>query len=302
MSANSKHHHIKTIRLKAFDPNPDENAQNDKIAYLTVIRGGHSDFGRTCQIHDEVFLGRDPECQLNLTDPRISWRHAKVSKQEDGFWLEDCKSTNGTRLKDHSLEEAVELHNGIKIFLGATVIRFGLADEMELGFWQEVAQLVGTDPLTGLESKQCFDDALDQALAAALDSASSLTVLMMDMDHIKTINDTHGHLFGAYCIRTAGKIIGQTLSATGRACRFGGDEFIAFIPGANQDEGIQQAEQIRKSIEAAQMEKEGIHLKPTISIGIAVFPRAGQEVLDLIAQADQALYRAKAKGKNAVSI
>jgi two-component system cell cycle response regulator len=125
-------------------------------------------------------------------------------------------------------------------------------------------------------------------------------VLMMDLDGIKGINDTHGHLFGAYSIEQAGRLIGRVLEKRGRACRFGGDEFTAFLSDADREAGALVAEEIRRGFEEAGLEKDGVMLKPTISIGVAAFPADGNNLATLVAAADEALYRAKADGKNLV--
>ena len=127
-----------------------------------------------------------------------------------------------------------------------------------------------------------------------------LSLLMMDMDGLKKINDTHGHLFGAYAIGETGKLIARVIGGTGQACRFGGDEFSAFLPAHDIEAATAVAEQIRLAIETAGLEKDGIALKPTISIGVAAYPETGEKPLELVASADGALYRAKALGKNCV--
>ena len=224
-----------------------------------------------------------------------------IAYEEGTYTIDDSGSTNGTRIGGKKIRGKIELRDGEKIFMGKTVVRFSLADELDAGFQQEVAQLVGTDPLTGLESKRCFDDALDQTMASAQTTHANVAVLMMDMDSIKQINDNHGHLFGAFCIQQAGQIIGKVIGASGHVCRFGGDEFTAFLLGADKTLGMEVAEEIRSKIEQAKLIMDGIELKPTISIGVAVYPDDAKEVLDLVARADSALYRAKAKGKNVVS-
>lgn len=181
------------------------------------------------------------------------------------------------------------------------MVRFSLADEWDLDFQREVAQLVSTDPLTGLGSKRSFDEALDQALACSRELGEPLALLMMDLDRIKPINDRYGHLFGAHCIREAGRIIGRVVGDAGQACRFGGDEFTAFLPGRDRTAALELAERIRVAVETAGMAKDGVPLSPTISIGAAAFPVDADGVLDLTAAADRALYRAKARGKNRVS-
>jgi len=279
-----------------------EGDKADCQAFLTVIRGGGADLGTTVEVGSRVRIGRDPKCELCLNDAGVSWRHAEIKFRDDGVYvIKDSGSTNGTRLDGRQLQEPAVLDDGKKIFLGETVVRFQLADEMEAEFQKEVAQIVATDSLTGLESKRRFDDAMDAALALARGNGMVLTVMMMDMDGIKQINDTHGHLYGAFCIAEAGKIIGKVLGSAGHACRWGGDEFSVFVPGMSRDEAFIVAEAVRDSIDGAHLTKNGIRLHPTISIGIACFPEDAEKVVDLIAAADMALYRAKALGKNRVS-
>lgn len=289
----------RTVLLK---PSPRRAAAEKAHALLTVIRGVGPDLGRLVVVEGSVVLGRDPLCELPLKDRGISRHHARVTREGDGgYRLEDLGSTNGTRVDGQPASAPWPLRDGQKIFLGDTVVRFSLADQWDLDFHREVAQLVSTDPLTGLGSKRSFDDALDQALACGRELGEPLALLMMDLDRIKPINDRHGHLFGAHCIREAGRLIGETIGDSGQACRFGGDEFMAFLPGQGRAAGLEAAERIRAAVESARMEKDGVPLSPTISIGVAAFPADAERVLDLTAAADRALYRAKAQGKNRVA-
>ncbi|MBN2493976.1 MAG: GGDEF domain-containing protein [Deltaproteobacteria bacterium] len=292
--------HTCTVELKVSELDLD---RPERKAFLTVIRGRGADLGRSIEIARPVIIGRDPACDMPLNDPGVSWHHARITPGgTELYHVSDMGSTNGTRVNGHCFEGAWQLRPGEKIFVCETVVRFSLADAMELGFQREVAQLVSTDPLTGLEAKRVFDDALDQALATAGRSGRPLSVLMMDMDGIKAINDTHGHLFGAHCIQTAGRLIGEIVSAErGHACRFGGDEFTAFLPGTGKARASEIAGRIREAVDSAGMRREGVDLHPTISIGLATFPEDAETVLDMVAAADEALYRAKAKGKNRVS-
>jgi diguanylate cyclase (GGDEF)-like protein len=288
-----------TLRVDDGD-DPLQESQT-KRAFLTVIRG-RADLGVNAFIEGRAVVGRDPECEFPLLDHRVSRRHATImSVSDDRYLIQDLGSTNGTRVGGTFLAGPQLLQDGEKILVGETVIRFSLADEIDIGFQSEIAMLVGTDPLTGLPSKRRFDEALEFALQAANQTSGSLAVLMMDMDGVKRINDTYGHLFGAHVIGETGRLIARVLGSQGHACRFGGDEFTAFLPGHDLASAIAIAEQIRLAFETAAMEKDGIALAPTISVGVACCPHSGRELLDLISRSDEALYRAKAQGKNCVS-
>ncbi len=270
---------------------------------LTVIRGGGHDLGKNLVIEQEIVLGRGRGCDLVIGDFGASRRHCRIARRAEGSYiLEDLGSTNGTSLNGARVKGPWVLSDGEKIFVGQTVIRFSLADEMDLKFTGEVKQLLGTDPLTGLESKRQFDDALDYTVTEARRVKDHISLLMMDLDGIKKINDTHGHLFGAFTIQQAGHIIARVVGGDGRCCRFGGDEFTVFLPKHDKEKASALAERIRTEVESAGLVKDSIPLEPTISIGVATLPEDGIDVLQLIASADKALYQAKAEGKNKVCL
>ncbi|MFK8114756.1 MAG: diguanylate cyclase [Rubripirellula sp.] len=274
--------------------------RSSKRAFLNVIRS-RADIGEHAFVAGRTVIGRNAACTFPLHDLKVSSRHATITPGSDGqFILEDLNSTNGTRVNGNWVDGRRVLQDGEKIFVGETVIRFSLADEIDIDFHSEVATLVGTDPLTDLPSKRKFDESLEFALQSAVLEATPLAVLMMDMDGVKQINDTHGHIYGAHVIGETGRLISEVLGSSGEACRFGGDEFSAFVPGSNREPAVAIAEQIRRSVETAGFEKDGIELKPTISLGVACYPDLPADLLTLVTAADEALYRAKAAGKNCV--
>ncbi len=287
--------------LRMDDPVAPTPPQSTTKAFLNVIRS-RADLGVHAFIDGPTILGRDPACTIPLHDFGVSRHHAIITPAADGSYvLKDMGSTNGTRINGAPVPDTHVLRDGDKIVAGDTVLRFALADEMDVDFHSEVAALVSTDPLTGLPSKRRFDESLEFSLQAARHQGSPLALLMMDMDGVKQINDTHGHLFGAHVIGETGRLIARTLGSSGEACRFGGDEFSAFLPGHDLVAACELGEQIRQTLESAGLQKDGIPLQPTISIGVACFPDAGDDLLQLVANADKALYRAKEQGKNRVA-
>jgi diguanylate cyclase (GGDEF)-like protein len=273
------------------------------VGFLTVIRGSDHDLGRYLVIDRPVTIGRGEGADLRLRDHGVSRVHARIEPDaQGGCTLADLGSTNGTFVGSRHVAEHVALRDGDKIFLGESVLRFAIADDLDLGYQTEVAQILGTDPLTGLESKRRFDDALAFALESVARGDRALVVFMMDMDGVKGINDTHGHAFGAHVIGETGRLIAGRLGASGHACRFGGDEFCAFVPGLDMAAALDVAESIRRAVEDAGMQKDGIALAPTISIGVAASAGGGETLAELVARADAALYRAKSAGKNRTAV
>lgn len=269
-------------------------------AFLNVIRS-RADLGVHVFIDGPTTLGRDPSCTVPLHDFGVSRQHAVITPTGNGSYiLQDLQSTNGTRVNGDPVPRPRVLRDGEKIFVGDTVLRFALADKVDIDFHSEVETLVSTDPLTGLPSKLRFDQAFEFSLQDAIQRDSSLALLMMDMDGVKQINDTHGHLFGAHVIGETGRVISRIMGRRGQACRFGGDEFSAFLPSLEIESATEIAEEIREAVEGAGFEKDGISLRPTISIGVACAPEVGSSPLELVTAADKALYRAKDLGKNRV--
>ena len=129
-----------------------------------------------------------------------------------------------------------------------------------------------------------------------------LCAMMMDMDGLKGINDEHGHQMGAFCIRSVGKIVSGIMSeANGFACRFGGDEFIAYLRDTEIERAEEVAEAVRAEIEGHEFRREEVVVDPTISIGVAARTPEVNTAEQLLRLADDALYRAKRAGRNRVS-
>ena len=267
---------------------------------LLIIDGTRADLGSHVTVENEMIIGRETK-GLQLRDRKCSRRHAVVSHREDNYVIRDLGSTNGTFLNGVPLQNEQPLCDGDKIVLGQTVIKFNLVDETEADYLKQVEQLVTTDDLTGLLAKHRFDAALEEAMQAARSAGAPLGVLMMDMDGLKAINDRHGHQVGAFTISQVGMLIGRILEGKGEACRFGGDEFSAFLPRHGMTETTAVAEQIRHEVEVAQISYGLIRVNARISIGVATLPGNVHDVEGLLSLADHALYRAKAKGRNVVS-
>lgn len=263
-----------------------------------IVMSGHT-VGQRVSVLGNVFIGRDPNAQLVLSDPGVSYRHACVEDRGEAWVLVDLNSTNGTEVNGQAIQEAL-LQHGDKLLFGNTLVRFEVQDESDQAYTEAVAQLLNVDDLTGLLLRRRFDAELALLTAQATASSDPLSLLAMDLDGIKAINDQHGHVFGAYTISETGKLIDRLLDQLGIACRFGGDEFIAALPAHDLEKACAVAEQIRQSVGAHAYNYEGIALHPAISIGVAEFPRHAADPDALFRAADAALYKAKRNGKNRV--
>lgn len=266
---------------------------------LAVILG--PDVGARVVLYGSVETGRDPACELPLHDENVSWRHARVEDRGCDQWaIVDLGSTNGTILNGQPCAEAI-LEPGDRIFLGKTVIEVQ-KDAVRDAQAAELERLLLIDDLSGLWVRRRFDAQLESSVAAVLaGSVPTLSVVVMDMDGVKAINDTHGHALGAYSIGETGKVLGRVVASRGFATRFGGDEFAAAFPGLPKDGALQVAEEMRAAVASHVYEHRGIRLHPGLSCGVASIPGDATDARTLFHAADEAMYRAKRAGKNRVS-
>ena len=268
---------------------------------LLVIAG--PDVGLRVRLDRALEVGRDPTSSFALRDESISWQHLRVEDRGGGEWaLVDLGSTNGTILNTEKCIGERRLSPGDRILIGKTVLEFQLADSLREGFNAEVQRLLNVDELSGLWVKRRFDAQLETTASAIRSGGLAvLSVLVMDMDGVKAINDTHGHHMGAFVIGEAGHVIGRIIGERGFSTRFGGDEFAAALPGFTKEQGVAVAEEVRKAVVEHVYEKGGIRVHPGLSAGVATMPGDAADAEGLFREADQAMYRAKRAGKNRVA-
>lgn len=167
-------------------------------------------------------------------------------------------------------------------------------------YQQHIAALATTDVLTGLPNRRGFDLLAAQALLEAQREQSPLSALLIDLDHFKQLNDTHGHLAGDQVLQGFACALQGNLRQSDIICRWGGEEFILLLKDTDNAIARQLAEKIRQQTEQAVFPFNGVNLKVTASIGLTE-RHDGDDSLDrLIARADRALYRAKQSGRNRV--
>jgi diguanylate cyclase (GGDEF)-like protein len=166
-------------------------------------------------------------------------------------------------------------------------------------YQRRLERMATTDKLTGLANRQAFDLLMDQAIREQARSDTSLLAMLIDIDNFKPVNDRLGHLAGDSVIRQVAATLRRTLRKADIVCRWGGEEFLVVVKDTADPGGRQLAEKIREAVATAQFGYKDDTIAVTVSIGIAVH-REGETADQLIARADQALYAAKAAGRNAV--
>jgi diguanylate cyclase len=159
-----------------------------------------------------------------------------------------------------------------------------------------------TDPMTGLANRKFFNESLDKAMTEAAARGEPLSLMMIDIDHFKTFNDTYGHLTGDQVLRLVATSVKQNIKGQDIAARYGGEEFVVVLPNTVLRSGLTVADHIRRVAMSKELMKRstGQHLgRITVSIGVAALHK-GDTALSLIERADVCLYAAKHNGRNRV--
>ena len=167
---------------------------------------------------------------------------------------------------------------------------------------EELEQLNTLDGLTGLKNRAYFDRALKQEMKRAIRVQSPLSLLFIDIDHFKKINDDHGHLVGDECLRRISSLFKELIKReTDIAARYGGEEFAVILPNNNKEQALIMAEKIRQTVENMDPLYEETNVSLTVSLGVSsIVPELGASEEAFIKQADNNLYRAKRNGRNQV--
>jgi diguanylate cyclase (GGDEF)-like protein len=279
---------------------PSPGGRRDR-AQLIVLAG--ENLGQTYHIEaHEVVIGRSTEADIRLDDAGISRRHARLRVREGNVTLEDLESANGTFVNGSRIREAA-LRDGDNVHLGSDVIlKFTFSDELEENFRQRMHAAAIYDPLTQACNRRHFVHQLESEISYARRHGTALSLLMLDIDHFKKINDSHGHLGGDYVLATLGQIVSATLRTEDLFARFGGEEFAVLCRGTTADEALMLAERLRASIETFAFEHRGLRIPVTVSVGVASWFEQPNSDTQLIANADGALYKAKDGGRNRVVV
>jgi diguanylate cyclase (GGDEF)-like protein len=157
------------------------------------------------------------------------------------------------------------------------------------------------DPLTALYNRRYLDETLELELARGLRAKTPIAVIMLDIDHFKKFNDAFGHEAGDQVLKEVADVLATSMRRGDVAGRFGGEEFLLIMPGADLERAMSRADTMRETIGALDLAKGGQKLgRVTASFGVAIFPVDGETSHALVQTADKALYAAKAAGRNRV--
>ncbi len=156
------------------------------------------------------------------------------------------------------------------------------------------------DHLTGLYNRHYLQETLEREIARAMRSEQSVSIMIMDVDHFKRVNDSYGHKVGDLVLRALGDLLKSSIRAGDIPCRYGGEEFIIVMPNVPLSIAHERAAHISSRINELRVPHEDVHLQVTVSVGVATIPQHGLNGEDVLLRADRALYRAKELGRNRI--
>jgi len=247
-----------------------------------------------------LIVGRDANVDLVLVDGSVSRQHAEFLKTPDGYSLRDLGSTNGSLVNGERVEEK-RLRSGDTIQIGSFIFKFLSADSVESKYHETVYSAMTRDALTGAMNKRYLNDSLDREIARAVRQRQVLSVLMIDIDHFKRVNDTHGHLVGDEVLRQFGARLLESCRTDDLLARYGGEEFCLVLCSTEREDALMIAERSRAIVADRPFETAVGPLAITASFGLACLdPASPNRSHDLIRSADERLYEAKNSGRNRV--
>lgn len=267
------------------------------LVQIYPITGG---YGLVELVGDHLLVGRDIACDVVITDEAVSRRHASIERTPQGFAIIDLESTNGTYVNDAKSREHV-LTAGDRIRIGSHIFKFLADDQLEAQYHECVYTMATRDGLTAAFNKRYLLDSLQRELTQHERHGRPMTLLMIDVDHFKKINDEFGHLAGDEVLMEICRRIREVIRQGEVLARYGGEEFAVILCETSLQDARMTAERLREEIAGAIMKTSHGEVAVTVSIGMACHANrqsiTANEIIDL---ADRQLYAAKAAGRNTV--
>lgn len=278
---------------------PIGDGPRERNAYLIVLSGRA--VGKMFKLaHGEHTLGRSVDADIRLDDEGVSRLHAKMDRRNDGtVEVSDLNSTNGTYVNGAQIRNFT-LSDGDRIQIGSvTILKFSYQDSLEEQFQQQLYESATRDPLTQSYNKRFFNEQFEKDFSHALRHHLPLSLVMLDADHFKRINDNHGHPAGDHVLQRLAATVMASLRTEDAFCRVGGEEFAVIMRDCSEDEAVQLADRLRMLVASTQFVYGGQQLPVTISLGVAGFNRhRHRHSTELVEEADRCLYEAKRGGRN----
>ncbi len=271
----------------------------NRDAALVVIYG--LDLGRKYDLtKDGMVVGRSSKADIQVDQESISRNHAKLVTMKDHVVIRDLGSTNGTYVNDEQITDDYQLRNGDLVKIGRTIFKFIAGGNIEAAYHDEIYRLTTVDGLTQIFNRRYFEETLDREISRCNRYGRELSLVLMDIDHFKQINDTYGHLAGDHVLKHIASTIRTKIRREDVFARYGGEEFGLLLPEVDARGAMLMAEKARKLVERQRFEFDKQAIPVTLSLGVATLSGGQRDGADLIRSADAKLYEAKSGGRNRV--
>ena len=295
----------KTVHDRKFDIPAEESQKIEHSITLTIIGGNEIDFGKHFLLEkNKILIGRDDANDIAIHDEKISKFHCEISIVKDiqgieQIFIQDVTSTNGTYVNGEAVDQ-ITLHAGDKIQTGDTVLSLSYNDELEKEYHAKLFNYAVRDAHTGLYNKRFIINELENISRIAKRSGRAFSIIIIDIDDFKQINDLYGHMAGDEYLKAISMLFIQSLREQDIAGRIGGEEFLVILPETAIDGAFQLAVRIRMNVENFVLDYRSHQIKTTISAGVCQYENSISDINELLDIADQALYETKRSGKNKV--
>ena len=272
-----------------------------RAAALVLIHG--EDLGRKFDLTSEqTLIGRTSKADIQVDQDSVSRNHAKIRVDGTRITIEDMGSTNGTIVNDEHIEDSLRLRNGDLVKIGRTIFKFIASNNIEAAYHDEIYRMTTVDGLTQVFNRRYFEDAIERELSRSRRYTRPLSLVLLDIDHFKKINDTYGHLAGDAVLKELALTVRARTRREDVFARFGGEEFALLLPEVDQKGAMLLAEKARKLVEKHSFMFDGEHIVVTMSAGVATMVKKTENPNELIRRADEKLYEAKTGGRNRVAV
>ncbi len=268
-------------------------------ACLVMIHG--ASLGRRYNLVNEgtILVGRNDDCGIQMEEDEVSRRHCEVTCSGNRYVIRDLGSTNGTYVNDVLVGER-DIHDGDQVQIGGSIFKFISSANIEIAYHEEIYCLSTTDGLTQVHNKRFLLEYLDREISRCRRQSSILSLILLDIDHFKKVNDVFGHLAGDQVLKHLTTLVRANIRHEDVLARFGGEEFMIVLPQIDQAGALLCAEKIHQLVARHKFASEGANIPITISLGVVTSTTETETAAQLISAADKQLYRAKDKGRNCV--
>ena len=250
-------------------------------------------------VGDELIIGRSSDADIQVDRDSVSRRHARLARGEDGWTIADLQSTNGTYVNNESVREQ-PLSDGDFIKIGNAIFRFFGGPNVVAAVHEEMFRIAVTCALTGCFNRRYFVELLEREMIRARHFGRPLSLVALDIDQLKVINETFGHLTGDHVIHELAR---RTLARLDRfevLCRYEGSQFLLLLPEVDVDQASTHGNELRQAISTEAVQSDGDLVVVTLSGG-AVALASEPDAASFVRSVQDAVGRAKKAGRNQLS-